>query len=197
MISAEFKRNVQSGDLLRVRSSLIDYLIIDRSFQKFDEALDFALHSLPVLQEHDGEVFEEDSGQWDKRYLNFQKAALMNNFSEERIQHLKQVIRAVMPPAEQIACRENSFGQMQKRNSRTGRTVINEVPAERKRKSGRKSGKNLSSEYNAENSYGKFLIAGGVAVAAVGILQGEMILTAVGVVVAGVGCVAKVQEKGK
>lgn len=33
--------------------------------------------------------------------------------------------------------------------------------------------------------------------AAVGILQGEMILTAVGAVVAGVGCVAKVQEKGK
>ena len=140
MISAEFKRNVQSGDLLRVRSSLIDYLIIDRSFKKFDEALDFALRSLPILQEHDGEVFEEDASQWNKRYLNFQKAALINNFSEERIQHLKQVIRTVMPPSKQIACRENSFGQMRKRNSRTGRTVINEMPEEKKGKSGRKSG---------------------------------------------------------
>ena len=42
MVSEEFKKNVELGDVVTIRSALIDYLIIDTTFRRFDEALEYA-----------------------------------------------------------------------------------------------------------------------------------------------------------
>lgn len=131
MISKEFLENVESGDLMTVRSALLDDLIIDRTFRTFDEDFNVANQRLNILVPYDGEPFETDAGKWDKEYLNQQKVALMVNFSEERIAHLKAVIAKVMPPDEEKENRTVASRQMPS-EGRTGRTVKAErvVPRE-------------------------------------------------------------------
>lgn len=131
MISKEFLENVESGDLMTVRSALLDDLIIDRTFRTFDEDFNVANQRLNILVPYDGEPFETDAGKWGKEYLNQQKVALMVNFSEERIAHLKAVIAKVMPPDEEKENRTVASRQMPS-EGRTGRTVKAErvVPRE-------------------------------------------------------------------
>lgn len=125
MISREFLENIESGDLITVRSALLDDLIIDRTFKTFDEDFKAANERLELLVPFDGEPLETDSEKWDKEYLNQQKVALMVNFSEKRIDHLKAVIAKVMPP--NLSRNSNTKASHQKlSDSRTGRTVRTE-----------------------------------------------------------------------
>lgn len=71
----------------------MDYLIIDHSFKKFDEALEYACANLNIIQSYDNISLESDSNKWDISYLNQQKVGLMVNFSKKRIDHLKNIIR--------------------------------------------------------------------------------------------------------
>lgn len=73
MISKEFLENVESGDLMTVRSALLDDLIIDRTFRTFDEDFNVANRRLNILVPYDGDPFETDAGKWDKEYLNQRK----------------------------------------------------------------------------------------------------------------------------
>lgn len=132
-ISSEFQENVQSGDLITVRSALTDYLIIDRTFKSFDDALSYSSKTLSIIQEYDNKPFEEDRSKWNKDYLNKQKVALMINFSKERIDHIKNVVQAVLPDPEQSVnstmTRETmpSAPKPTVRGSRTGREIISET----------------------------------------------------------------------
>lgn len=125
MISREFLENIESEDLVTVRSALLDDLIIDRAFKTFDEDFKVANEKLDLLVPYDGEPFETDPEKWDKEYLNQQKVALMVNFSKERINHLKSVIAKVLPP--DLPKENNATAPRQASSeSRTGRTVKNE-----------------------------------------------------------------------
>lgn len=148
MVSEEFKQNVTSGDLDTVRSALIDYLIIDRTFKKFDEALSYAENSLNIIEPFNNESsFYKES--WNIDYLNQQKVALMMNFSKERISHLKNVIKSVLPlnteeknsniPPNNFSTQRHTYSQTKRNtvketvstsrtNSRTGRNVVSETP---------------------------------------------------------------------
>ena len=133
MISTEFKQNVESGDLVTVRSALVDYLIIDRTFKKFDEALDYARTKLRIIQLYDNAPFETETGKWNNGYLNQQKVALMVNFSEERIEHIKKVIQNILPANDFHKTETPSSGPIFKEvhESRTGRTVLSEKAVEK------------------------------------------------------------------
>lgn len=172
MVSEEFKQNVSSGDLDTVRSALIDYLIIDRTFRKFDETLSYAEDSLKVIEPFNNEPpFSEKP--WDIDYLNQQKVALMMNFSAERIAHLKNVITIVLPHNTDKSnpnISENSFptqrrtGSQVKRNAgtdtsstsrtntRTGRNVISETPVlPNSTPSGTATNRNSSTSHKSSN----------------------------------------------
>lgn len=130
MVSREFMDNVQNGNVYRVRSVLLDYLIIDRTFKTFDEALEYASRTMDVVQKYDNEPFVLDKDKWNMRYLNVQKATLMMNFAPERIQHLKDVIThldatGATPNTAESSERKNS--KPVNRNIHTGRTVIRET----------------------------------------------------------------------
>ena len=72
MISEEFKQNVASGNPDMVRSTLIDYLIIDRTFKSFDEALEYANNFMGIIESFNNEPpFSEEP--WNRTYLNQQK----------------------------------------------------------------------------------------------------------------------------
>ncbi|MBV4428290.1 hypothetical protein [Clostridium tyrobutyricum] len=147
MILQEFKENVQSGDLTMVRSVLTDYLIIDRTFKSFDEALEYAAKTLSLIQEYDGGVMEEDAAKWDKDYLNHQMVALMVNFSQKRIAHIKKVIKAVLPASREYAAtvvQSTVTGNKTSVKKLTGRTVISEREIPHKNTNSFKIGSNTS-----------------------------------------------------
>ena len=128
MISTEFKQNVESGDLVTVRSALVDYLIIDRTFKKFDESLEYACTSMNILQPFDNEPFETEMEKWDNIYLNQQKVALMVNISKERIEHIKSVIGKIMP-VNVMTKTESELRRLngsESHEGRTGRTIVAE-----------------------------------------------------------------------
>ena len=135
MVSEEFKRNVESKDVVTVRSALVDYLIIDTTFRKFEEALDYAEKNLGVIEPpQSGETsdFEKNSEAWNESYLNKQKVALMVYFSQARIDHLKDVITKVLgaevskPKAISSDANKAVESSIKSNGIRTGRTVLSE-----------------------------------------------------------------------
>lgn len=109
MLSEEFKSAVSSKNLLRVRIMLKDSLIIDPSFKLFDEMLYFSqsngLQELVVA--FDGESLEDNPSKWDKDLMDLEMVQIINNFSKERIEHLKKIVSKVY---------ENKIQNMNKEN---------------------------------------------------------------------------------
>ncbi len=215
MVSREFMDNVQNGNAYRVRSVLLDYLIIDSTFKTFDEAFEYASRHMQVTQKYDNEPFESDKNKWNMRYLNVQKAVLMMNFAPERIKHLKEVITyldetGVMPkPAESS---EKKAPKPASGNSRTGRTIIGETELGKEKdstadsqkrqtakKSEGKTGRKQISEKVLSGSEasdirsgpgfnaGIAMAVGGGAIAVAGAVTLKPVVVAAGVAVAGAG----------
>lgn len=222
MVSKEFIENVTAGDVIAVRNALVEYLIIDRTFQTFDEAFAYAAKRLPVLEVYDGEELESDEQKWNADYLNLQKASLRFNFSQERIDHLKQVIKAVMPlqKPEPVSTGVAQSGMSSSGSGRTGRKVVSETeltpvgsgrPAQQPQSASgasfrgtRKTGKRILSEQEIADSQkrkdtpavdaGTVLIAGGAIVAITGVAIAEPVIAGVGALAVGAGCVMKISD---
>lgn len=96
-MSPEFYAVLKSGNLIRARIILKDALIVDMSFQTFDALLAQAKKVCPnIVVPYDGGELEEDRSKWDRNGMDMELVEIVNNFSEERIRHLKRVIRVVM-----------------------------------------------------------------------------------------------------
>lgn len=109
MLSEEFKSAVSSKNLLLVRIMLKDSLLIDPSFKLFDEMLYFSLSN--GLQElvvtFDGESLEDNPSKWDKDLMDLEMVQIINNFSKERIEHLKKIVSTVYENKIQNIKKEN------------------------------------------------------------------------------------------
>lgn len=93
MISKKFMEIIKSGDITRAKILLKDSLLLDPTFDDFDEMLSKAKLYLPnLIQEHDGKIFEEDANKWDIRLMNLELMKLLENFSNERIIFVKKLI---------------------------------------------------------------------------------------------------------
>lgn len=157
MVSEEFRKNVESGDAVTVRSALVDYLIIDTTFGQFDEALAYAEKYMSIVEDDDGQQdYILDDSLWNESYLNKQKVALMVNFSEKRIKHVKKVVQTVLAPSGKIkkSNKEAARSESNRSGSRTGRTVVSEMPVTGK--TGDQNSVNMQSEqrHNARESTG-------------------------------------------
>ena len=128
MVSEEFKKNVESGNVVTVRSALADYLIIDTSFRRFDEALDYAKQQIDVIEPDDGKIdYDLAQEHWNETYLDKQMVALMVNFSQKKIDHIKLVIKTVLPDKAHDVQNTNTAAESSKvkvQGNRTGRTVL-------------------------------------------------------------------------
>lgn len=91
-ISKEFMDAVAAGNKLRTRIMLSNYMITDPSFREFDESLKYALESMnDLVVPHDEEELVYDVTAWTKEYLDKERGILVNNFSQERIDLLRQI----------------------------------------------------------------------------------------------------------
>lgn len=195
MISNEFKENINSGDVVAVKSMLIDYLTIDRTFKKFDEGLEYTKSKMDIVQEFDNQPLETNPEKWDDEYLSKQKVLLMINFSNERIAHIKKVITKVIPQTQN--------------NTTTGKKVISETEIKPKsveqsknqNLAGRRIIKETEIKYDppkrnndTDEILSNALIVGGGAVVVAGVVVSEPIIVSVGAVVAGAGIYLKFKK---
>ena len=93
-LTKEFKEAVDNRNMLRIRIMLKDSLLIDPSASMFDEMMAYLRdNEITVYDEYDGEDLSHDIADWNEKYMNTQMVSVVNNFSEERIQLLKQMVR--------------------------------------------------------------------------------------------------------
>lgn len=89
-LTKEFVEAVSQGNLLRVKIMLKDSLLVDTSFNQFNEMLSYAeprLSGIWVIDDEDDDVFSQSPEE-----LNTILAGLVNNFSKRRVTHLKGMI---------------------------------------------------------------------------------------------------------
>ena len=224
-VSKEFMDIVAQGDKNAVRTSLANYMILDRSYKLFDESFSYAQSKMDIIERHDGQELTQDRKKWTEEYLNEQLVAVVINFSKERIAHIKQVIPVALKTSGQAA--DNKPSPNISTPSRTGRkrteqeihtaqktqsvctTHTSETRKQPKRStiSSGRTGRTTISERETsicdEDShssssgfdYGTALIVGGAAVAVVGLAVSEAVVIGAGIVIAGSGCVVKVSNK--
>ena len=93
-VTKEFMEAVQSGKQMRVRIMLKDSLLVDPTAVQFEEMERYASqHMGDIYAAHDGEKLDFDVTAWTKDYLNQQMVAAVNNFSKERVDLLKSMVR--------------------------------------------------------------------------------------------------------
>ena len=92
-LSQEFVEAVNQNKLTLVRIMLKDSLLLDSSFSKFDEMFGYAKDKMDLLiDQHDGELFKP-TNEWSEDYLNKEMVSVVSNFSLERIELLKNIVR--------------------------------------------------------------------------------------------------------
>lgn len=93
-ITNEFIEDVKNGKIMRVRIMLKDSLLVDPTGTQFNEMERYATENMGnIYIEHDGEKLNFDMSSWNEDYLNQQMVIVVNCFSKERIELLKQMVR--------------------------------------------------------------------------------------------------------
>ena len=95
-----FRNDVEEKNVLHIRDELITIAHEDRGFYttKFDDALAYARNANieNLFDSYNNESFKPKE-EWDEEYWRYIASSLMDNFCEERINHLKEVGRYVYP----------------------------------------------------------------------------------------------------
>lgn len=96
-----FIEAVNSKNIRSIRIMMKNSLLVDTSFREFNE-MDRAISSIPeVYVTHDGKELIEDKSQWNEEYVSRVMTQVISNFSHERVNHLKEVVRYLRPPVQQ------------------------------------------------------------------------------------------------
>lgn len=99
-LTDSFYEAVKSGNLRRVRIMMKDSLLVDPSFREFEQMEKAAQGMYGLYDTHDGRKFIYDSSEWNDDYMNKVMVQVVGNFSHERIEHLKEVVRYLRPVSE-------------------------------------------------------------------------------------------------
>lgn len=96
-IADALKDDIEKGNITGLRIMMKDSLLIDRTFNEFNE-MERLTRDVPGLyDEHDGEKFITNKTQWNDDYMNTLMVDVLYNFSHERVEHLKEVVRYLRP----------------------------------------------------------------------------------------------------
>ena len=89
-----FIEAVNNNKLIRVRIMIKDSLLVDRSFKQANKMIEAAEKKMPDLwDEHDGQELDYDKSHWNDELMNREMVRVVNNFSHERIDFLKAIVK--------------------------------------------------------------------------------------------------------
>lgn len=91
-ISNEFTRAVGARNVLRVKIMLKDSLLVDKTFRLFDEMEAYASkHGVNPWSDTHIQI-EQAAKPWTEDIMNYELTALINNFTKEHVQYVKDII---------------------------------------------------------------------------------------------------------
>jgi hypothetical protein len=98
-ITKAFEQYVKDRDVLKIRISMNDSLLVDPTFNKFKEMESLALSQGidKLYEEYNGKSFVDAKSEWNDRYMARQMNELVDNFSKERVKHVKEIISYLHP----------------------------------------------------------------------------------------------------
>lgn len=100
-ITHAFRDAVESGNKLAVRIIMKNSLYVDPTFREFEE-MDRMASSVPGLYvPYDNGPLKMNTAEWTEKYMNTLMVELVDNFSRERVAHLKKVIRYIYEQEEE------------------------------------------------------------------------------------------------
>lgn len=95
-ISPEFMDAVNNNNGLLTRIMLKDSMVVDPTLEQYNERIKYAsAHMSDLFDLHDGEKLNYDVSAWTKNYMNQELVALIDNFSRERLDLLKKMVRHI------------------------------------------------------------------------------------------------------
>lgn len=180
-----FFEAIKSENLRRIRIMMKDSLLIDPSFEEFEEMEKEAKQVRGLYEEHDGRELIMDRSQWDDFYMDKLMVQVVNNFSYERIKHLKDVVRYLRP-----VTKKKSIDSTKKTNSKMREKQYSDYQEQKRRD--QREGRYLGSKMIVGVAGGAAV--GGIVASALGtsVLGGAV----VGAVVGGMGS-AVILNEGK
>lgn len=92
-----FHEAMSSNNVRRVRIMMKDSLLVDPTFREFDEMTAKAKGMEGLYDIHDGRNIVEDTSQWNDDYMDKLMVQIVGNFSNERIAHVKEVVKLLRP----------------------------------------------------------------------------------------------------
>lgn len=101
-LSNAFYEAVNEGNVRLVRIMMKDNLLLDPTFSGFAEMERAAANMAGLYDAHNGKSFIEDSSGWNDDYMNKLMVEVVLNFSHERVDHLKDVVRFLRPVAKKV-----------------------------------------------------------------------------------------------
>lgn len=107
-LTKSFYEAVSKGNVLRIRIMMKDSLLVDPTFREFAEMEKEAASIKGLYDEHDGSAFNNNKETWNDEYMNILMVQVIENFSHERIKHLKDVVRYLRPVKENIKTTQSS-----------------------------------------------------------------------------------------
>ena len=166
-LTQEFMDAVNNGNKLRVRIMIKDGIVADPTLYKIDEMLQYSsAHMTNLFDSHNGEKLNYDIAAWTKEYMNQELVTLVSNFSQERLDLLKNMVRHIY--------KDDVVRIQQKRNSQRAASY---------------------SSGPARRQVGAGAVAVGAALAIAGVCTSHTALVVGGVVVAAAGAAVILTDK--
>lgn len=175
-ITNAFREAVENGNMIGIRIMLKDSLLVDPSFKEFAEMECLVSQISNFYDIHDGRELIIDESMWDNNYMDKLMVQVVRNFSHERVEHLKKVVRKLHPATASIQSSAISSPHQHSGNSQQKYQHSPQRSYQEQKKHDQRSG-----------SYRGAKIAGGAVVGAVvgGVIATPVIGAAVGAVVGG------------
>jgi hypothetical protein len=177
-ITEYFKTAILSRDVTAIRIMMKDSMLVDPTFNEFDKMNDEAKDVYGLYEQYDKGELNYDKTFWNDDYLNKLMVQVMGNFSQERVNHLKEVVRYLRP----IGSHPQSKNTTDKTS--TKRTQPRKISYQEQKRKDERSGR-IKSERKAKIATG--IVAGGVVggVVAAGVSASIIAGATAGAIVAG------------
>jgi len=94
-IPPSFYDAICKKDITGLRIIMKDSLLVDPTSRQFDAMVDYSRFVKGLYDSHDGRPLNKDKSSWDDDYMNELMVQVVSNFSRERINHLKDVVRHI------------------------------------------------------------------------------------------------------
>ncbi|GHU34075.1 hypothetical protein AGMMS50256_27210 [Betaproteobacteria bacterium] len=96
-ITDSFKKDISAGNITGLRSKMKNSLLSDLTFSEFNDMNNAAKNVQGLYDVHDNRELNPDKSAWNGDYENKLMVQVVGNFSHERVEHIKEVVRYLRP----------------------------------------------------------------------------------------------------